>query len=170
MSNQYIDDLYNYCCLKTSTANPPKPIKSQYKNIFNNILIKINEIYEERIKKNAIRGLNYALLYKGQIPEIIIPELWRYLSTHFKKFNIMIINNTQCMFDTLFLDYDIYNIFIVWNNSAKQIRDISTNTDKTETFNQYLVENTSADSFEETLINNKNLNDDFDFELINNDI
>jgi len=172
MNSQYLNDLYNFCCLKTNTHINMLPIyknNNKYKHIFNRILTTINKTYEAKMKASSTSGYNYTLLYRGEIPHNIIIELKEYLLKYFNKFNIIIINNKDCILDAIFLEYNVYNIYITWNNCNNIIvTDTSIQTD--EYIKKYITDDREYNIAVEVAEIIEDNNYDFidDFELVEN--
>lgn len=132
MNSQYMEDLYNYCCLtsKQKNHNRNRNIKSdKYTKKFNDILISINNSYINKIKAGANYGNNYALIYKGEIPDNIINDLEQHLSEFFTNFKVLIMLDLQSILDILISEYNIYNIYVIWDIETKQTQNNSTNTE-----------------------------------------
>lgn len=127
-------DLYNYCRLKTAQGNTNKILKNidnnRYSQKFNNILTSINKSYINKLKSGANSGNNYALIYKDEIPDNIIDNLYKHLCTFFKYFKVLIVLDVQSILDILISDYNTYNIYIIWDD--KEVQDNSTNTENNE--------------------------------------
>jgi len=131
MNNQYMNDLYNYCCLKTDLKNDNiKRITNEYYvKIFNEIIVDINNTYIENMKDSANMGNNYSKLYKGEIPDKIVDNLQYHLSLFFKNFKILILNDNKSLLDILISDYNMYSIYIIWGDDLKNLNiDKCTNT------------------------------------------
>lgn len=164
MNSQYMEDLYNYCCLKTAHGNN-KILRNidnkKYIKKFNDILLNINKSYINKIKVGANNGNNYALIYKGEIPDNIIDNLDNHLCKFFKHFKILIALDVQSILDILISDYNIYNIYIIWEDN-KELHDTSTNTENDE--NDEKDEDLTIYEEVEELVD-ENLMDEF--ELIN---
>lgn len=130
--NIYMEDLYNFCCLKTSIfKNNQKKANNKIKN---NILKEINNNYEEIMKYDSIHGYNYSLLYEGEIPELIIKELNTKLTSYFYNFKIVIKQKERSFLDKLLMN-NIYHIFILWNDNINPINDNITPTNNNDNNN-----------------------------------
>jgi len=131
-----MEDLYNYCCIKTANKTNLSPINidNKYINKLNDILVSINNSYINKIKAGANNGNNYALIYKGEIPDNIIDNLDKHLCKFFEHFKILIALDVRSVLDILISDYNIYNIYIIWNNDNKELQDNSTNTEEKDEY------------------------------------
>lgn len=119
-----IDDLYNFCCLKTQIYR--SNVENNCRIFKNNILEYINGCYETKMVDNAVNGYNYSVLYEGEIPYIIIKELQEELSNYFYNFKIKIHKIHPSFFDKILNKHDIYQIIVVWKKDDYNSTDIDT--------------------------------------------
>ena len=164
MNSQYMEDLYNYCCLKSKQGNRNinRNIRSdKYTKRINDILININKSYINKIKAGADYGNKYALIYKGEIPDNIINDLEQHLSKFFTNFKILIMLDIQSILDILIAEYNIYNIYIMWDKEINQTQHNSTNTENKDE-NEVEDENLTIGEEVDNLMND-NLIDEYEF-------